>query len=85
VPAGLHRRDGPDVGWAAQKEKQWECKQQRDGLQGLPWAKLAWAARKNGRRFCKFSLLQILNLKPKLKFKSNAFSNSNNFKPFLKT
>jgi hypothetical protein len=46
-------------------------------------AKMVWAEENVKKSFWNF-FSAVLNLKPKLKFKSNTFSNSNKFKYFQK-
>jgi hypothetical protein len=54
------------------------------GLQGVVGWKRFWAAKRKWKCFWNI-LAADLNLKPRFKSKSNTFSNSNKFRPFLKT
>jgi hypothetical protein len=80
------------VGWArwAKKEtgpavnKIKENENKMGGLQGVVGRKQFWDAKRKWKYFWNI-LAADLNLKPKrFKSKSNTFSNSNKFKPFLK-
>jgi hypothetical protein len=77
------------VGWACGAEKETgpaenkikENENKMGGLQGVVGQKLFWAAKRKWK--CFWNILGAdLNLKPRSK--SNTFSNSNKFKPFLK-
>jgi hypothetical protein len=67
-----------------QENKNKRNKGNRTGLQGNLGRNEKWAEKNMRKMFFMNFFSAVLKLKPKLKFKSNKFSNSNKFKYFPK-